>query len=501
MVKIYAFYLPQFHRTPENDEWWGNGFTEWTAVKNARPLFPKHHQPHEPISYYDLLDKKTMENQAYLMRKYGLDGMCFYHYYFENGKKVLEKPAENLLKWNDIDMAFCFYWANESWIHSWSNINGGNKWASVYDHSDNKKGNEILIKQDYGQREQWEEHFYYLLPFFKDSRYIKKDGRPLFIIYKPEDITCLDEMMNFWNDLMKKEGMQEIYFIGKNMVLDGALCHEPGFSMNEYAGNRFNNEYGVGNIIQYDDIWEITLQHDIFDVNYYSCGYPGYDDTPRHGKSGSVIIGSTPKKFYDYMVRLLIKAEKNKSEFVFINAWNEWGEGMYLEPDVEWGNAYLKALYEAKKFVFENSKVLLGMLKDNENRSSEKKRKVESVKEKRYREYFQILNKWLRYELQGKSIVQYLKNRSVESVAVYGLGMLGGSLVMELEKGGIAVKYGIDQDVYKGRQFDFPVYTLEDTLPEVQMIIVTTTIVFISVKNKLKSKSSAEILSIKSILE
>ena len=138
MTKVYAFYLPQFHRVAENDEWWGEGFTEWTTVKNAQSLFPGHEQPRVPLEYYNLLDKTTMKKQADLMHRYGVDGMCFYHYYFEHEKKILEKPAENLLNWKDIDMPFCFYWANQSWIRSWSNVAGGNKWSKIYDES--KKG-------------------------------------------------------------------------------------------------------------------------------------------------------------------------------------------------------------------------------------------------------------------------------------------------------------------------------------------------------------------------
>lgn len=167
--QVYAFYLPQFHRTPENDEWWGEGFTEWTNVKNAKPLFPGHYQPHEPLDYYNLLNKETMEKQAALMHEYGVDGMCFYHYYFENGRKILEKPAENLLKWTDITMPFCFYWANQSWIRSWSNMAGGNKWTEIYDQSKKEEGDGVLLRQVYGGRNEWKDHFYYMLPFLKMS--------------------------------------------------------------------------------------------------------------------------------------------------------------------------------------------------------------------------------------------------------------------------------------------------------------------------------------------
>ena len=214
-MKILAMYLPQFHRTPENDKWWGEGFTEWTTVRKAKPLFLNHAQPHEPQEYYNLLDKDVMIKQAELMHKYGVDGMCFYHYYFEDGIKILEKPAENLLKWKEINMPFCFYWANQSWVRTWSNLQDANVWVDTLDNDEKREGDGVLLRQAYGGREQWKKHFDYLLPFFKDSRYIRKDGRPLFIIYKPEDIKDLAEMKDYWNELMEKEGLPHIFFIGK----------------------------------------------------------------------------------------------------------------------------------------------------------------------------------------------------------------------------------------------------------------------------------------------
>lgn len=498
--QVYAFYLPQFHRTPENDEWWGEGFTEWTTVKNAKPLFPGHHQPHEPLDYYNLLNKEAMEKQAALMHEYGVDGMCFYHYYFENGRKILEKPAENLLKWTDITMPFCFYWANQSWIRSWSNMAGGNKWTEIYDQSKKEEGDGVLLRQVYGGRNEWKDHFYYMLPFFKDVRYLKKDGRPLFIIYKPEDIRCLNEMMQCWNELMEKEGMPRLYFIGKDCLLDGELCHEPQNALTGYGSRRFDNAYGISNIVGFDEAWKMILENSRYKANVYPCAYAGYDDSPRRGKRGTVITGSTPEKFKNYMIRLLVKAEEKKSEFVFLNAWNEWGEGMYLEPDVEWGYAYLEAIREAKKFVVQNREVLSGIANDREGDTANKRNEAFASREKRYRAYWKTLDKWLKLEISGESLSKRIKELGAEKVAVYGLGMLGASLIMELKRDGIAIQYGIDQDVYKGREYDFPVYGLQDSLPEADLVVVTVGYAYDAIRKQLEEKGDFKILSVDELL-
>lgn len=173
-MKILALYLPQFHRVPENDEWWGEGFTEWTTVRNALPLFPEHEQPHIPKDnyYYDLLDKSTFQKQAEQIKNSGMDGICIYHYWFKNGRQILEKPAEKLLQWKDIQLPYCFSWAHEPWARTWGNFGDQNKWTSIYDKGKNSD-RELLLEQKYGNAVDWKRHFEYLLPFFSDNRYIK----------------------------------------------------------------------------------------------------------------------------------------------------------------------------------------------------------------------------------------------------------------------------------------------------------------------------------------
>ncbi len=224
-------YLPQFHRVPENDEWWGEGFTEWTAVREATTLFDEHEQPRVPLNenYYDLLDKNTMEWQAKLLKKYGVDGFVFYHYYFAHGKKILEKPVENLLEWKDININYCFSWANESWIRSWSKLNiEGNAWSPLKDN--NKSGKQVLLSQEYGNKAIWKDHFDYLLPFFNDERYIKIQNKPVFMIWRPEIIFVLDQMIDYWQELAKKNGFDGIFFISTNVQKNVVMRY---FSMSQ----------------------------------------------------------------------------------------------------------------------------------------------------------------------------------------------------------------------------------------------------------------------------
>lgn len=471
-TRVLAMYLPQFHRVKENDIWWGEGFTEWTTVRNAKSLYDSHNQPREPFEYYDLLNKRVMQTQAKLMKKYGIDGVCIYHYYFENHRKILEKPAENLLNWKDIDMPFCFYWANESWIRSWSNIMGGNSWSEIFDKSQkNIDDNGCLLKQAYGGPEDWEKHFYYMLPFFRDNRYIKKSNRPVLIIYKPDDIVCFEEMKKCWDELSDKEGIGRVFFIGKNSnspVQDAKIIHEPQYSLSIMSGYKYNNEYDIKNVYEYDEVWKNILKND--DKEAYFCGFVGYDDTPRRGKNGIVIKDGTPEKFRNYMIRLFTKVIRNKHDFVFVNAWNEWGEGMYLEPDKYWGNKYLEALSDAIDFVRTNKEILVGCQEDV---NYESKPSDGSAVINRYRYYWTVLNKWLRNNILGKNIFEYLKEHNMNTIAIYGLGMLGENLVLELKKTGIQIAYGIDRDIYIKHKFRFPIFNINDELPQVDAIIVT----------------------------
>ena len=370
--RIIAFYLPQFHTIPENDKWWGKGFTEWTNTKKARPLFEGHYQPKTPLNenYYDLSDVSVMVEQAELAKRYGVYGFCYYHYWFKNGKKLLEKPVEQMLDNKDVDIPFCLCWANENWTRNWD---GGN--------------HEVIATQEYGNPKEWKQHFDYLLPFFKDKRYIGLGGCPLLVIYKPEQIIMFEEMAKYWRKLAVKNGFSGLILMRQSpgimlKELDYAIKFQPAMVWNYFdyddshmkrsktecvknfmkkiiisTGNEkllqerkkrlFSDgkKYGRAlRLFDYDDTWDIILNHQVFSNKLCSGAFTAWDNTAR-SRYGQLFLGDSPEKFEHYMVELLKKT--SALDLVFINAWNEWAEGAYLEPDERNGYAYLEALKRA----------------------------------------------------------------------------------------------------------------------------------------------------------
>ncbi len=350
-VSLIALYLPQFHEVEENSLWWGEGFTDWVSVKNAKPYFPGHKQPRIPYKseYYNLLEKRVMERQVKMAQKAGITGFCFYHYWF-NGRKILEKPIENYLNWTDLSEKFCLSWANEPWIRTWSNVDG-NDWNPLGDQLNVKNGHSVLIEQEYGKQEQWKEHFDYLLPFFRDNRYIKIDGKPLFVIYRPDIIPCLNHMVRYWRRLARECGFKGLYVLVTNPlaeyenIADGILLYEPGYTIHHELQKKQMTSTEVPQRIKYSEIWrKILLRRKKARQPIFLGAFTGYDDSPRRGKDSIVVIGSTPEKFA-LCLRLLLQKIRGKryGKYIFLMAWNEWGEGAYLEPDEENGYAYLKA--------------------------------------------------------------------------------------------------------------------------------------------------------------
>lgn len=354
-TKAIALYLPQFHEIPENNQWWGKGFTEWNGTKCARPLYPSHYQPHIPLhdNYYNLLDKKTMKWQVHLADRAGIHGFCFYHYWF-SGRKILEKPAENLLKWKDINIHFCFSWANESWKRKWSKLKG-NTWNALQQTGSPQEG-DYLLEQKYGEEAEWKEHFEYLLPFFQDKRYIRVGERPVFIIYKPGEISRLNEMLECWTRLAVQNGLPGLYVIATNhksrsKYVDADFQYEPSYTL--------NHEPVSDPPLSYSKICSSIIHREqkAGEKPCFAGVYTGFDTTPRYGDRATIIHGSTPERFYRCFRKRYQRSCKADHEFIFITAWNEWGEGAHLEPDQKFGYGYLAAV---KKVLSRNSKPLSG---------------------------------------------------------------------------------------------------------------------------------------------
>ena len=500
-MKVIAMYLPQFHRVKENDEWWGEGFTEWTSARTAEPLFESHYQPHVPLNnnYYDLLEKETMQWQADLLHQYDVDGMCMYHYWFKDGRQILEKPMENLLKWTDINMPFCICWANYAWSRSWSKIDG-TPWAAKFDPKRKKGDKAILLDQDYGTQQQWKEHFEYLLPFFKDDRYMKIDGKPIFLFFDIRVVDCLDEMLEYWRKLARENGFSGIYVIGAGAnrncfhSVDAVLKDQPRAALarlNAFA--TFTN--GVKKI-PFDTLWKQILSEGKEQIKTYSCGIVGFDNTPRQGEKGLVIDGATPEKFKMYLKLLLAKNELAGNDMVFVNAWNEWGEGAHLEPDEMWGYGFLEAVRDAK------ATYQLEVLNcSNDMKKIEKEEEIDIYKALWDKSEYnlQVINKWMYLRENNISIVLYLNEKNVKNVAIYGYGLLSKHLIWELEQAGIEIKYIIDQRG-NGVQANYPVYTLNEDIPEVDLIIVAVPYYFYEVVESFDKKGIKNIVSIEKIL-
>lgn len=362
-TKIFAFYLPQYHQIPENNQFWGEGFTDWKTVQNAKPLYQGNYQPRIPMNsnYYDLSEKDAIEWQSKLARKYGIEGFGIYHYWFNDNKNLLTKPAEIIHENKDIDIDYFFAWDNISWKRSWSNVTG-NDWSPVSDNDIKGKGQQetqsgILIPYILGGKASWRKHFMWLLPHFMDKRYVKVDGKPMFVIYHcSEDIL---EMCRYWNELAQEhgfKGMHIIYRQGINTALtkgQNIFYYEPSASSWDWLPFKIyrkllktlNIKYGP-KFFDYDKVWKriIKTMASHPEPSLVPSAFVGYDDTPRRGKYGTVIKGQTPEKFSQYLKQLLEVTERQQKPYLFLTAWNEWSEGAYLEPDQKWGYAYLEAI-------------------------------------------------------------------------------------------------------------------------------------------------------------
>ena len=366
-VRAIAYYLPQFHPIPENDNWWGKGFTEWTNVAKAKPLFKGHYQPHLPadLGFYDLRLAEVREAQAEMAKAYGIYGFCYYHYWFGNGKRLLERPFHEVLITKKPEFPFCLCWANETWKGIWFG-----------------KSNTILIEQNYPGKKDYEMHFNYLLEAFKDDRYINIDGKPLFNVYMPLNIPNLREFTETFRELAYKAGLKGLYLLGSRCPegwnpiendFDGVIGSE--FSSMRYVtgsifetknyfdklgiilkrvakGQLFSNVENRKKpiIVEYSTAIKHLLAKRSFNYNYYPSVIPNWDNTPRAGNQGLVFHNSTPQLFEKHLSEAIQKVQNFPEEkrLIFIKSWNEWAEGNYLEPDQKFGLQYLDVI---KKFI------------------------------------------------------------------------------------------------------------------------------------------------------
>ena len=365
MTKLWSFYLPQFHPIPENNAWWGEGFTEWSNVKTAKPQFLKHYQPHRPIAggyenYYDLRDPQVMVRQSILARRFGIHGFVFYHYWF-SGKRLLETPVNSLLGNRDFTMPFCLCWANEAWSRRWDGLDS-----------------DVLMPQNYSLEDD-ERHIRSLLPIFKDKRYFKHQGRPVFIVYRSEQLPDPERTVEIWRHEVKKAGFDDLYLIrvegfqgnfdplehGFNAALEFApdwrclqrRVYLDGDRWLEQVEGREPEPGTVDNrVFLYDDVVKAMLAKEKPLYTRYRGVFPAWDNCARRQKlgGGTIIHAGSPAKYQRFLEAVI---EKTRAEFqeedrlIFINAWNEWGEGCHLEPDKKYGYKYLRATRSAlRKF-------------------------------------------------------------------------------------------------------------------------------------------------------
>ncbi len=477
--RILAMYLPQFYSTPDNDSWWGDNFTDWVSAKNAKPLFDGHYQPHIPLNdnFYNLLDKNTMKWQSDLMHKFGVDGICMYHYWFKEGRRALEKPEQNLLKWKDIDMPFCFCWANETWARSWDQVSlMTGKSVNIWKFGDdNQTSEKVLLQQSYGAYEQWENHFKYLLPFFQDERYIRVNNAPVFVFYNPREIKCLSEMILFWKRLSKKAGIADINFIGINCddntstFLDANLFMEPTVTIWKDYHKRKADPVRC---YDYDEFCKSSLSDKSNREKCYFGGVVGYDDTPRRGLNGRCITNNTPEKFCNYAYDLIRKNNEYGNEFVFMNAWNEWGEGMHLEPDERNGYHYLEALKSAAEKVQSEKENYEGLESECTNFDVNDINHC-SPKREKHELYLNLMDQWMRLMEKGLSISGYLKKCGYKKILIYGNGIFGRHLYDDLISGGLEVAGVVDKR-FADIKLNCPVISPQGVYPEHDCFMITS---------------------------
>ena len=351
-ARVIALYLPQFHPIPENDEWWGTGFTEWTNTAKAKSLFKNHYQPRVPsdLGFYDLRLAEARLKQAELAKEYGIEGFCYYHYWFA-GDRLLERPFEEVLSSKSPDFPFCLCWANQTWSGIWHGA-----------------PNRILKEQTYPGEQDHREHFQYLLKAFKDDRYIKVDGKPFLAIFKPEEIPNIKDVLELWRSLAIQSGLKGIHFVGVGNASLGngwkpeSLGFDASFTPRlparidwvskkniiKWLGFQWKQFKGHPTIHDHKAVIDEILPIKIEGVIDYPCIIPNWDNTPRSGSNGLVLVNSTPELLSLQIKKALevINDYSEPNKIVILKSWNEWAEGNYVEPDIKFGKLYLDVIKE-----------------------------------------------------------------------------------------------------------------------------------------------------------
>ena len=350
-VRSIAFYLPQYHPIPENDGWWGKGYTEWHRVVRSRPRFRGHYQPHLPadLGFYDLRLPETREAQAEMAQAYGIHGFCYYHYWF-NGKRKLERPFNEVLASGKPDFPFCLCWANDNWTRAWEN---------------NRQ--QILTRQNYNADDD-RAHIRSLLPAFADRRYLRIDGKPLFLVYHAADIPEPRRTCEIWREEAQREGAGELYLALVESYVAGIDPRQVGFDgAVEFApdwrnkgrlqilggGQKLFSKLGLLpkgfsklEIADYDFLLRQMIKKPWPAYDFFRGVTPGFDNSARREENPTIFVNSSPQKYEDWLRQAVARTRSHYQgdrRLVFINAWNEWGEGNHLEPDQKYGRAFLEA--------------------------------------------------------------------------------------------------------------------------------------------------------------
>lgn len=353
MPRFIAFYLPQFHPVPENDKWWGKGFTEWTNVVRAKKLFLGHKQPHIPadLGFYDLRMPQIREQQAELARNAGIEGFCYWHYWFGNGKELLDKPFKEVVASGRPDFPFCLAWANHSWEKK--------RW-------DKNGTSEVLIEQTYPGESDYVAHFNSLLPAFRDSRYIRVNGKIFFAIFMPDASPAIRDFLSVWRRLAQENGLEGFYFVAKDadsrnkekllaMGFD-AIYNEDTFNIHHHLNLISKvwlwvgrNWFGIPSVFQYRKAVKYMVTEDCRKRDVIPVIAPNWDHSPRSGGHAIILHNSRPEYFKKAVERALdvVRDKPAEEQLIIIKSWNEWGEGNYMEPDLQFGRGNLEALRQA----------------------------------------------------------------------------------------------------------------------------------------------------------